>query len=331
MIQTSLFTFTIRSRIKISPTSTGQTKAVWMNFLTLSSRLATARRDLASNSDKKPKNRRKFAKKIRLKNREILQNRIKLLLFTFENRRKIKEKSALFGGPYRNSHRQFFYSPIRRAWAISTGFFLDFCTKVKEESGARGADLYLFENARNHAKSRTTAENIAYRTNHWPVEAQDFAPTACNPTISKILLPVVNFTERKRIKSRTRFGAKSTQNLKVCMKNTHFLIAIFNILAPFWHCKVIPYRGEKLSLLLHTSETRSLPRIAVKRWIAKRAKMRKDAQRRPKTRKQKNFKTFFWRLAKLTEELAGGRVGYRKTHKIQTLNPILAYLKYFWY
>ena len=41
------------------------------------------------------------------------------------------------------------------------------------------------------------------------------------------------------------------------MKNTHFLIAIFNILAPFWHCKVIPYRGEKLSLLLHTSETRS--------------------------------------------------------------------------
>ena len=183
MIQTSLFTFTIRSRIKISPTSTGQKKAVSMNFLTLSSRSATARRDLASNSEKKPKNRRKFAKKIRLKNREILQNRIKLLLFTFENRRKIKEQSALFGGPYRNSHRQFFYSPIRRAWAISTGFFLDFCTKVKEESGARGADLWLFENARNHAKSRTTAENIAYRTNHWPVEAQDFAPTACNPTM----------------------------------------------------------------------------------------------------------------------------------------------------
>ena len=114
MIQTSLFTFTIRSRIKISPTSTGQTKAVWMNFLTLSSRLATARRDLASNSDKKPKNRRKFAKKIRLKNREIRTNRIKLLLFTFENRRKIKEKSALFGGPYRNSDRQFFYSPQNR-------------------------------------------------------------------------------------------------------------------------------------------------------------------------------------------------------------------------
>ena len=98
-----------------------------------------------------------------------------------------------------------------------------------------------------------------------------------------------------------------------------------------YYCRVTPYRLENLSLLLHTSETRSLPRIAVKRWIAKRAKMRKDAQRRPKTRKQKDFKTFFWRLAKLTEELAGGRVGYRKTHKIQTLNPILAYLKYFWY
>ena len=127
MIQTSLLTFTIRSRIKISPTSTGQKKAVSMNFLTLSSRLATARRDLASNSDKKPKNRRTFAKKNRLENREIRKNRINLLLFTFENRRKIKEKSALFGGPYRNSDRQFFYSPIRRAWAISTGFFLDFC------------------------------------------------------------------------------------------------------------------------------------------------------------------------------------------------------------
>ena len=85
-----------------------------MNFWILSSRLVRTRRDLANNSDKKPKNRRKFAKKIRLKNREIRTNRIKLLLFTFENRRKIKEKSALFGGPYRNSDRQFFYSPQNR-------------------------------------------------------------------------------------------------------------------------------------------------------------------------------------------------------------------------
>ena len=112
MIQTSLLTFTIRSRIKISPTSTGQKRAVSMKFLTLSSRLATARRDLASNSDKKPKNRRTFAKKNRLKNREIRKNRINLLLFTFKNRRKIKEKSALFGGPYRNPDRQSFYSPL---------------------------------------------------------------------------------------------------------------------------------------------------------------------------------------------------------------------------
>ena len=121
MIQTSLFTFTIRRRIKISPTSTGQKKAVSIIFLTLSSRLATTRRDLASNSDKKPKNRKKFAKKIRLKNREIRKNRIKLLLFTFENRWKIKEKSALFGGPYRNSHRQFFYCPAVLLAGLAAG------------------------------------------------------------------------------------------------------------------------------------------------------------------------------------------------------------------
>ena len=30
-------------------------------------------------------------------------------------------------------------------------------------------------------------------------------------------------------------------------------------------CKVTPYRLEKLGLLLHTSETRSLPRVATKR------------------------------------------------------------------
>ena len=40
---------------------------------------------------------------------------------------------------WRSTHRQFFYSPIRRAWAISTGFFLDFCAKVKEETGAYSA------------------------------------------------------------------------------------------------------------------------------------------------------------------------------------------------
>ena len=59
------------------------------------------------------------------------------------------------------------------------------------------------------------------------------------------------------------------KNLKISMKNTHFLLVIFNILAPFWHCKVTPYRLEKLGLLLHTSETRSLPRVATKRSTQK--------------------------------------------------------------
>ena len=44
-----------------------------------------------------------------------------------------------------------------------------------EIGGARGADRWLFENTRKHAKSRTTAENIAYRTNQLPVGAQEFA------------------------------------------------------------------------------------------------------------------------------------------------------------
>ena len=39
---------------------------------------------------------------------------------------------------------------------------------------------------RKHAKSRTTAEKIAYRTNQLPVGAQVFAPTACNPTKCRV-------------------------------------------------------------------------------------------------------------------------------------------------
>ena len=35
------------------------------------------------------------------------------------------------------------------------------------------------------------------------------------------------------------------------------------------YCKVIPYRLENLGLLLHTSETRSLPRVATKRSTQK--------------------------------------------------------------
>ena len=47
----------------------------------------------------------------------------------------------------------------------------------------------------------------------------------------------------------------------------------------------------------------------------------------PKDAQTENFETFFWKLAKLTEEVAGGRVGYRKTHKIQTLNPYISLFK----
>ena len=36
-------------------------------------------------------------------------------LLLFGNRTKVTENIPLFGGPYRNSDRQFFYSPIRRA------------------------------------------------------------------------------------------------------------------------------------------------------------------------------------------------------------------------
>ena len=150
----------------------------------------------------------------------------------------------------------FFLSLMKISLQLHTLFLNSWLrTFAKIENKNLTSNFFTF--SRKHAKSRTTAENIAYRTNQLPVGAQVFAPTACNPTISKILLPVVNFTERKRIKSRTRFSAKSTQNLKKCMKSTHFLIAFFNILAPFWHCRVTPYSGENLSLLLHTSEPRS--------------------------------------------------------------------------
>ena len=46
-----------------------------------------------------------------------------------------------------------------------------------------------------------------------------------------------------------------------------------------------------------------------------------------KRRANRKVWNFFWKLAKLTEELAGGRVGYRKTHKIQTLNPYISLFK----
>ena len=47
----------------------------------------------------------------------------------------------------------------------------------------------------------------------------------------------------------------------------------------------------------------------------------------PKDAQTENFETFFWKLAKLTEEVAGDRVGYRKTHKIKTLKPYISLFK----
>ena len=109
--------------------------------------------------------------------------------------------------------------------------------------------------------------------------------------MSKILLPLINFTERKRIKSRTRFSAKSTQNLKICMKTTHFLIVFLNILASFWHCRVTPYSGEILGLLLHTSETRSLPRVATKRSTANSTQNTDDWKKQVQTTETKTHAT----------------------------------------
>ena len=63
MIRTSLLRITIRSRIKILPTSTGHKKAVSMNFWILFSRLARARRDLADIDDKNRKFKEILSKK----------------------------------------------------------------------------------------------------------------------------------------------------------------------------------------------------------------------------------------------------------------------------
>ena len=54
-----------------------------------------------------------------------------------------------------------------------------FLRKSKTKIWLRSFSLFC----ENTQKPRTTAENIAYRTNQLPVGAQVFAPTACNPTI----------------------------------------------------------------------------------------------------------------------------------------------------
>ena len=70
-----------------------------MNFWILSSRLARTRRDLANNSDKKPKIRRKFAKKIHLKNRKIRDPGILLALSLSKMHQKNVLVHALFRDP----------------------------------------------------------------------------------------------------------------------------------------------------------------------------------------------------------------------------------------
>ncbi len=50
------------------------------------------------------------------------------------------------------------------------------------------------------SKSRTTAENIAYRTNQLPVGAQEFHPIACNSTIPQ--------NRQKKLKEKLDFHAK---------------------------------------------------------------------------------------------------------------------------
>jgi len=65
-----LFTFTIRSRTKISQIATGQKKAEKFSFFILSSRLARTRRDLAESNAKKSKIPRNFAKKVKKQQKE---------------------------------------------------------------------------------------------------------------------------------------------------------------------------------------------------------------------------------------------------------------------
>jgi len=46
-----------------------------------------------------------------------------------------------------------------------------------------------------------------------------------------------------------------------------------------------------------------------------------EKNREKKTKSWKKVAEKFWEIAKLPGEVASPRVGYQKTHKIQTLNP----------
>ena len=75
-----------------------------------------------------------------------------------------------------------------------------FLRKSKTKIWLRSFSLFC----ENTQKPRTTAENIAYRTNQLPVGAQVFAATACNPTKTKTLLFRVDFA-LKRVRDLIRF------------------------------------------------------------------------------------------------------------------------------
>ena len=81
----------------------------------------------------------------------------------FGNRTKIDEKSPLFGGPYRNSDQQFFYSPIRRAWSICTTLHLQVKSFFKvHSSGAHGCKVQINGCAPGSCAPGTTVDLNVY-------------------------------------------------------------------------------------------------------------------------------------------------------------------------
>ena len=185
MIRTSLLRITIRSRIKILPTSTGQKKAVWMNFWILSSRLARFRRDLDEISDK---------------NQDFEENLPKKCVSKSENPKKLWFSSKCFSLLF-----------------LQILMFLDM--KLQDKIKIWAKSKRKFKNS--SIRTRTDRPKFDYFSSNFSKNLWNFDALPDPPSGGGI------------------YGSA--------------------------HCRVTPYRGENLSLLLHTSETRSLPRIAVKR------------------------------------------------------------------
>ena len=82
----------------------------------------------------------------------------------------------------------------------------------------------------------------------------------------------IRFAQRTLAGQKIKFCARGAPKFrKFCNSFVKFLREVCVISTPdaCFFCKVIPYRLEKLGLLLHTSETRSLPRVATKRSTQK--------------------------------------------------------------